>query len=95
MRLINVNIANYVPIGILIICIITGLIICAKLKLDEKKKIKENTMNIDSNNLLYITPRQIKKFYYDWQIEMLDNNIVKVIGMFDPNDIRYFKLLKA
>ena len=52
-------------------------------------------MNIDSNNLLYITPRQIKKFYYDWQVEMLDNNIVKVIGMFDPNDIRYFKLLKA
>ena len=52
-------------------------------------------MNIDSNNLLYITPRQIKKFYYDWQIEMLDNNIVKVIGMFDPNDIRYFKLLKG
>ena len=41
MRLINVNIANYVPIGILVICIITGLIICAKLKLDEKKKIKE------------------------------------------------------
>ena len=52
-------------------------------------------MDIDLNNLLYITPRQIESYYYSWQVEMLDNYIVKVIGMFDPNDIRYFKLLRG
>lgn len=52
-------------------------------------------MDIDLSKLIYITPRQIESYYYDWQIEMLDNNIVKVIGMFDSNDIRYFKLLKG
>ena len=52
-------------------------------------------MDIDLNKLLYITPRQIESYYYPWQIEMLDNDIVKVVGMFDPNDIRYFKLLKG
>ena len=57
--------------------------------------LKENIMDIDLSKLLYITPRQIESYYYPWQIEMLDNDIVKVIGMFDPNDIRYFKLLKA
>ena len=52
-------------------------------------------MDIDLSKLLYITPRQIESYYYPWQVEMVDNNIVKVIGMFDPNDIRYFKLLKG